>query len=169
MTPTDLLSYLGAITGVVGAITGIAGSVMGYLSYRKAGEIKSLELRLDLMKTGVEVFQKADALCDLLARAERSRNAVAAAVGTYRSGAHERWMHQFAADEESLASINESVDELNVDYSKAPLRELEKATGELHALQTIVQGISERYVGSIAEDDRNRVFLRDLAHAKVNG
>ncbi|WP_157058448.1 hypothetical protein [Azoarcus sp. CIB] len=46
MTDSDLLAYVGAITGVIGAITGIAGAVMGYFSYRKTNEIKALELRL---------------------------------------------------------------------------------------------------------------------------
>jgi hypothetical protein len=168
MTNTDLLSYVGAITGVIGAVTGISGAIMGYLSYRKAGAIKSLELRLELMKVGVEVFQKADDLGALLTRAKRSRDAVAAATGMYKSGAREKWMRQFAADEESLATINESVDDLNVDYSTSTLQQLEKAIGELHALRVIVQGISERYATFISEDDRAREFLRDQAHARAN-
>lgn len=168
MTNNDLLSYIGAITGVIGTITGIAGAVMGYLSYRKTSEIKALELRLEIMKTGVEVFQKAEDLAGLLARAKRSRNAVASAMGTYKSGAHEKWVRQHTADEESLDSINESVDQLNVDYSKAPLRELEKAIGEIHGLRTMVMGITERYVGFIAEDDRNREHIREQTHARVN-
>ena len=168
MTNTDLLSYVGVITGVTGAVTGIAGAIMGYLSYRKAGAIKSLELRLELMKVGVEVFQKANDLDALFARAKHSRDAVAAATGMYKSGAREKWMQQFAADEESLATINEAVDDPNVDYSKSTLPQLEKATGELHALRVIVEGISGRYVASINEDDRSREFLRDQAHARAD-
>ncbi|WP_157058449.1 hypothetical protein [Azoarcus sp. CIB] len=120
------------------------------------------------MKSGVEVFQSADSLVDLLARAKRSRDAVAAAMGSHNSGAHDRWIRQHAADEESLASINESVDELNFDYSNAPLHELERAITDVHALRTIVGSITEKYVDSIAEDDRNREFIRDQAHARVN-
>jgi hypothetical protein len=161
MTNSDLLSYIGAITGVIGAITGIAGAFMGYLSYRKTNEIKALELRLEIMKTGVDLFQKAADLADLLSRAKRSRNAVAAAMGTRQSGAYERWVRQHTADEESLDSINDSVDQLNIDYSKVSLRELERAIGEINGLRTIVMGITERYVGSIADDDRNREFIRE--------
>lgn len=168
MSNTDLLAYIGVISGLIGAVTGISGSLMGYFSYRRTGEIKSLELRLELMKTGVEAFQSADDLGVLLDRAERSRNAVAAAMGTYNSGAREGWMRQLAADQESLASINESVDELNVDYSKSSLSELEAAAGDLHVLRATVKGISERYVASIVEDDRNREFLRDQSHARAN-
>jgi len=141
---------------------------MGYLSYRKAGVIKSLELRLELTKVGVEVFQKADDLGALLNRAKRSRDAVAAATGMYMSGAREKWLRQLAADEESLATINESVDDLNVDYSKSTLQQLEKAMGELHALRVSVEGISARYAASVSEDDRAREFLRDQAHARSN-
>ncbi|MDP9891542.1 transposase-like protein [Variovorax boronicumulans] len=168
MTNTDLLSYVGAITGVIGAVTGISGAIMGYLSYRKAGAIKSLELRLELMKIGVEVFQKADDLGALLARAKRSRDAVAAATGMYKSGAREKWIQQFAADEESLTAINESVDALNIDYSQSTLQQLEKAIGELHAFRVVVNGISARYTASISEDDRSREVLRDQTRARVN-
>tara|TARA_R110001599_G_scaffold64023_4_gene179388 strand:+ start:64708 stop:65217 length:510 start_codon:yes stop_codon:yes gene_type:complete len=168
MKNTDLLSYIGAITGLIGTITGIAGAVMGYLSYRKTNEIKALELRLEIMKTGVDAFQKAEDLVDLLARAKRSRNAVAAAMGMRQSGAYERWVRQHTVDEESLSAINESVDQLNVDYSKAPLRELEQAIGEIQSLKTIVNCIMERYLGSIVEDDRNRESIRQQAHARVN-
>lgn len=167
MSNSDLLSYVGAVTGVVGAITGIAGSAMGYFGLQKTGEIKSLELRLELMKAAAEVFQKVDNLSDLLVRAKNSRDAIAAATGTYHSGARERWTRQLAADEESLESINESFDELNVDYSESKMRELEKAIGELYGLRTILDGISERYLGSIAEDDRNRELLRSQAHARA--
>jgi len=168
MSNTELLSYVGAVTGVIGAVTGIAGAAMGYFSYRKTGEIKAIELRLELMKTGVQVFQNAEDLAGLLTRAKKSREAVLAAMGMRNSGAHERWLRQHTADEESLASINESVDELNVDYSKAQLHQLEGALGEVHTLRTIVSGITERYLTSFAEDDRNREFIRVQAHEKIN-
>ena len=85
MINTEMLSYIGALTGVIGAIAGIAGSIMGYFSLRRTGEIKALELRLELVKAATDVFQKIDSVGDLLARAKKSRDAVAAATGMYHS------------------------------------------------------------------------------------
>jgi hypothetical protein len=166
MTETAVLSYVGAITGVIGALTGIAGSIMGYLSYRKSNEVKALELRLELTKLGQDTFFKADSLGELMLRAKRSREAVSAAMGTRKSGAMTHWHSQYAADEQSLDGINESIDELNIDYSSADLKAMETALGEVHSLRSIVIAIADRYTASVEEDDRNREFLRDQVHAR---
>jgi len=131
-------------------------------------EGKALELRLELTNLGQETFFKADDLGELLVRAKRSREAVSAAMGVRKSGAMVHWNRQYAADEESLGGINESIDELNIDYSSADLKSMEKALGEIHGLRSIVISIADRYTASIAEDDRNREFLRDQAHARHN-
>jgi len=34
----------------VGMVTGISGAIMGYISYRRSGQIKALDLRLELAK-----------------------------------------------------------------------------------------------------------------------
>ena len=161
MDNNDLLSYVGAITGVVGAVTGIAGAFMGYFGLKKTGEIKSLELRLEVIKAAAEVFQYIDSLGELLDRAERSRNAVLAALGRYHSGAREHWARQLAADKESLETLSESFDELNIDYSNSSMRELEKSVGEMFALRTLLDGIMKRYKESMLEDERDRQFIRD--------
>lgn len=79
-----------------------------------------------------------------------------------------KWQRQYENDENSLGDINESIDELNIDYSSADIKAMEKAIGEIHGLRSIVISISDRYTASIEEDDRNRTFLRDQAHARHN-
>ena len=160
MNSTDMMSYLGAITGVVGAITGIAGSIMGYLGLSRTGEIKALELRLELVKAATDVFQKIDSVGDLLAQAKKSRDAVAAATGVYHSGARQHWQRQFEADHESLDSINESFDELNVDFSQFSMRELEKTISEFYGLRVFLEGIAQRNTQLLAEDERTRESIR---------
>lgn len=160
MSNTEMLSYVGALTGVIGTIAGIAGSVMGYFSLRRTGEIKALELRLELVKAATDVFQKIDSVGDLLARAKKSRDAVAAATGMYHSGARQVWLRQFEADHESLNSINESFDELNVDFSSFSLRELERSISKLYGLRTFLDGIAQRNAQLIAEDDLSREVIR---------
>jgi len=160
MSNIEMLSYLGALAGVIGAIAGIAGSIMGYFSLRRTGEIKALELRLELVKAATDVFQKIDGVGDLLVRAKKSRDAVAAATGMYHTGARQVWQRQYEADHESLDSINGSFDELNVDFSEFSMRELEKAISEMYALRTFLEAIAHRNARSIAEDDLNRESIR---------
>lgn len=161
MNSTDMLSYIGAITGAIGAVTGIAGSIMGYVGLRRTSEIKALELRLELAKAAADVFQKIDSVGDLLGRAKKSRDAVAAATGAYHSGARQQWQSQFEADHESLETINESFDELNVDFSQFSMRELEKTISELYGLRTFLDGIAQRNAQLLAEDDRTRESIRN--------
>lgn len=154
------MSLIGIATGAVGTLTGIAGCIMGYLSLRRTGEIKALELRLELVKAAADVFHKLDSVGDLLARAKKSRDAVAAATGMYHSGAREQWQRQNDADHESLGVLNDDFDELNVDFSRHDMRELEKALSGMYALRTFLDGIAERNLQSIAEDDRMRETIR---------
>lgn len=58
MSDGELLSYVVAVTGVVGAVTGIAGAVMGFISYRRSKEMKTLDLRLELMKLLTQLFHE---------------------------------------------------------------------------------------------------------------
>lgn len=169
MSETELLSYVGAVTGVIGAITGIAGAVMGYYSYHKTNEMKALELRMELMKSGIETFQLAEDLGDLMLKAERSRQAVAAATGMIDSGAMEIWKRQYKADEEALGFFNETIDEYNIDYTATPISELEKRIVEIHSLRTMIKGVADRYLASLADDDLKRNDIKEIMTHRVKG
>lgn len=169
MTEAELLSYAGAVTGGIGAVTGIAGAVMGYISYRRTNEMKTLDLRLELMKMLVQLFHQVDSVGELIDRAERSRNAVAAAIGMRKSGAMERWLRQLNADRESLSTLNAAFDELNVDHSSATATDLETKIVEAHALKTTLDAIHQKYSAALADDDAQRAHIRESSRSRLAG
>src|SRR6266850_1567817 len=71
---TTVLSYVGAVTGIV-------GSILGYLGYRQSRQIKSLDLRLELRKSVSDLRATVEELPGLLQRARESRAAINAARG----------------------------------------------------------------------------------------
>jgi hypothetical protein len=70
-------SYVGMATGIIGALTGIIG-------YRKASSLKSLDLRLELKKATHNALTDVHQIEELINRASKSRQAVAAARGMFR-------------------------------------------------------------------------------------
>jgi hypothetical protein len=169
LTEAELLSYAGVATGVIGAVTGIAGAVMGFISYRRTNEMKTLDLRLELMKLLVQLFHQVDSVGELIERAERSRQAVAAATGMRKSGAFERWLKQVEADRESLGVINEAFEELNVDHSAASATDLESKIVEAHALKTTLDAMHQKYSSALAEDDAQRGHIRESSRSRIEG
>lgn len=59
MSDPDWLSYAGVITG-------IAGATMGYISYRRTGKMKTLDLRLELRKAVNDLRSSVESLPSLL-------------------------------------------------------------------------------------------------------
>jgi hypothetical protein len=94
MPEADLLAYVGAIGGVLRAVTGVAGAAIAHVSYKKAEQLKVLDLRIELGKLVVSLIDDVDELASLLEHAKKSRHAEAAATGMRGSGAMERWQKQ---------------------------------------------------------------------------
>lgn len=123
--------------------------------------MKTLDLRLELMKLLVQLFHEMDGVGDLVDRAEKSRSAVAAATGLLGSGAFEHWIKQVGADRQSLQVLNEAFEEMNVDHSAAGATELEGKIVEAHSLKTTLAAMREKYSASLSEDDTERGHIRE--------
>lgn len=80
MLNSNSFNYVGVITGVIGAITGISGAIMGFVSYRRSGHMKALDLRIELRKSISDLHDSAQSLPSLLDLAQKSRIAIAADV-----------------------------------------------------------------------------------------
>jgi len=167
MADADLLSYIGAVGGIVGAFTGIAGAVIAYVSYKKTEQLKVLDLRIELGKTVVSLIEEVDELPRLLEYAKKSRLAVAAATGMSKSGATEQWGRQWQADEKSLASLQSEIEELNANHGICTTKELEEAIIAAHLLQKTVTRIRQSYEQYLAEDDKNRDGIHQAARDRV--
>ena len=168
MADADFLAYVGAVGGVIGTISGIAGAVVAYVSYRKTEQLKILDLRIELGKLVVGLLEDVDDMSRLLQQAKKSRKAVGAATGMRGSGAAELWDGQWEADEKSVASLHESVAELNADHAIATTRELEEALIAAHSLHKTATRIRQSYEQSLAQDDKQRDSLRQAVHDRLS-
>lgn len=166
MAEVDLLTYIGAIGGTVGAVTGVAGAVIAYVSYKKTEQLKVLDLRIELGKLVVGLIHDVDRLPELLERAKKSRHAVSAAMGMLESGATKQWDKQWQADDQSVGSLDEGVEELNSNYSAATTKELEEALIMAHLLQKTANSIKLSYEQYLTEDEKKRDGLNQAARER---
>lgn len=161
MSNLDMLSYTGAITGIIGAVTGIAGAIMGYVGYRRSMEIKALDLRIELRKSISDLSDEIQDLPNILDQAKRSRTAVAAATGRYKSGAMQHWLAQWEADQKSLETFDIGFNELNINHFQDDHATLEASLIEAHSLLTSVRRMRHKCEIGIESDDRERDHIRE--------
>jgi hypothetical protein len=153
------MAYAGAITGIIGAVAGIAGAVMGWIAYRRSGQMKTLEMRLELRRAMNETEQTIHGVSDLLAYAHKSRERVSAARGLRNSGAMVAWQQQFDEDQAPVRSLIERAPKADPLHHLKP-EELETRLAAVHKFQIALSAIVNRYKASIAEDDQHRSEIR---------
>lgn len=160
MTDTTWLSYLGAATGIVGTITGIAGAVMGYVGYRRAGQLKALDLRLELRKSENDARTALQSLPSLLEQAKDSRIAVAAAMGQHGSSRVKLWTDAYEYDLSTAKALAEKAPDPNADHGGLTPAELETKLVEVYALRSKAGQMRANYEASLATDEKDREQLR---------
>ena len=168
MSPT-LLSYIGTGTGIIGALTGIAGSVMGYLGLRRTGQIKSLDLRLELRKAERGLRGILNDLPEFLSRAKQSRYAVASANGGLQSGWIVGWTQAWEADLEKIRQLEGDLPDQGSDLVKATHYELESRLVVAHTMTSQASGLQAKYQASIAEDDVMRQRIHEAVAMRAAG
>jgi|APLak6261670063_1056076.scaffolds.fasta_scaffold01439_2 hypothetical protein len=166
MADLDWLGYTGAITGVIGAITGIAGSVLGYVAYRRSDQLKALDLRLELRKNSTSLVAEAKELLPLLDYAKKSKVAVVAATGMYKSGATEKWVAECDTDVEKIKALLGALPNPEDQHLDLPPTDLETKLVEAHGLKDTVSRFRKKYDDSIATDDKDR---EQIVAARMGG
>jgi hypothetical protein len=160
MSEQNWLVYLGAIAGVIGAITGIAGVVLAFFALRRTGQLKALDLRLELRRTEATLQSEILSLIPLLERAKTSRTHLAAAQGSYHSGAIKHWLSEWGTDLVEASSLAEGASLLDADCTAFSQAQLEARLITIHKLQGQVSRLSGKYRDSLAVDDAGRAQLR---------
>lgn len=150
------MSYAGIITGAIGAFTGIAGAALGYISYRRTGKIKALDLRLELRKTVNELRSTLESLAPLLQSARVSHRSVLSARGLSRSSAMDVWEAELEKDRKSIGILTSAVPDPSSSFDDLAYSALEAKLVEVHATQLKVSGLAEKYCASLASDDKQR-------------
>ena len=160
MSEPGWLAYVGAITGGIGAVTGIAGAILGYIGFRRTGQIKALDLRLELRRTESTLREDIHDLLPLLERAKTSRTRLAAAEGRLHAvTAH--WTSHWDTDLAEANSLVAGSSALDVDCSRFSQAELEDRLINIHKLQHKVGRLAQKYQDFLAEDDIGRDHLRE--------
>ena len=160
------LGYAGVITGVIGAVTGVAGSVLGYIAYRRSDQLKALDLRLELRKNIASLIFDASELLPLFENAQRSKLAVASAVGLYKSGATEKWVSEYEMDKITATTLIEKLPKANESYTELSPSSLESKLVEIHSQQDAISRLHKKYGESLAKDDKDRAQIAATRNAK---
>lgn len=166
MTEPHWTGYVGIATGIIGAITGISGAIMGYVSYRRSNSLKSLDLRLELKKAVNNVQSNFSQLEKLIERANKSREAVASAMGRLRSGIMEKWKQEVEADKSTVKLLHQNAPVVDKSYDDLTPKELESALVEAHQLQVQVDELRKKYDAAIQADDEDRKHIRESVRAR---
>jgi uncharacterized protein YsxB (DUF464 family) len=159
MSDPNLESYVGMVTGIIGAITGITGAILGYIGYRKTNEIKSIDLRLELRKGISEVEVLLSKTEELLPYANKSRQRVSAALGSFQSGAMVKWSQDYESD---LALLRELSNKKPIISNPESLSQnsLEQEIINFHGLQLQLKELNEKYTAHLQSDEKDRDRLR---------
>jgi hypothetical protein len=166
MSAPNWIVYVGIATGIIGAITGISGAIMGYVSYRRSNNLKSLDLRIELRKS-VNVAQSSlQQLAKLIECANRSRQAVASAMGRYQSGMMENWKQEVEADNNAVKTLLQNAPAPDTSYDDLTPKELESTLVEVHRLQVQIDELSKKYDAAVRADDEDRKHIREDARAR---
>ncbi|MBB4133402.1 hypothetical protein [Xanthomonas sp. 3075] len=173
MSEQSWLAYIGAIAGIIGAIIGIVGAVVAIQAFRRTGELKALDLRLELRRTESTLRSDIQDLIPLLELAKKSRTRLAAAQGNFHSAATTHWLCQWDADVAEAKKLVAGASALDIDCSSFSQAELEARLVTVHKLQRQLAQLSGKYQSSLAADDSGREHLRAdqrvITQARLDG
>ena len=148
-------------TSYVGMITGVSGAIMGFISYRRSARLKTLDLRLELRKAMNELHQQHKQVSDLIAYANGSRKAVAAAMDNLRSGRMKLWEEAVEADKDRLNKLKEGLPIAGETFAGLKAEELESRLVDIHNKQCEVNSLLNKYKAEVESDDEARRHIRD--------
>ena len=153
MAAPDWVSYAGALTG-------IGGLILGGLAYRRTGNIKAIDLRVELRKQESDLRSMIQSLPEVLENAKTSHERIAAATGKYQSGAMQAWLGDWQADYATAKFEAQSMPKDPIPCDGLSHFELERALIAVHEKMGILRQVRERYEASVVGDDQDRDHLR---------
>lgn len=163
------MTYVGMALGGLGAISGVIGAVTGFVSYRKANSLKSLDLRLALRKAVVDLQYGLLEVRSLMELSLRSRTNVSAALGKTNSGEMKSWLKTFDMDAKQIDYLAVEVPLNEHQFNELDLKKIEAELVKMHALQTRLDSIKATYSAVLKKDDEDRKYLRDRVQASTPG
>ena len=173
MLDQDWLTYIGAIGGLVGALSGIGGLVLAILAFRRTGQLKALDLRLDVRRCERSLNSDAGDIIQLLESAKASHTHLGAAQGNYQSGAMQHWLADWDTDLASAELLVKQTAALGTARRGLSQPEFEARLNTVQDLQHQLAKLSSKYHGMLAKDDIGRAQLRAdqrvVTQARIEG
>ena len=164
------LSIFGAVTGAIGAISGLVGSFLGYKGYRRAQDVKALDLRLEFRKAVTDARAIVDDLPDLVSDAERSRDYRLIATGHQGGEATTAWIKTKEADREVLSSLQIELERLvKSDATTNNHAKLESRLVSIHALTTTATQLTTKCKKRIEDDEKSLARKAQVRAAILRG
>jgi hypothetical protein len=150
-----------------GFIIAVFALLVSFASYRRTNTIKSLDLRLDLRRSVVDLRGDLVTLSELLNTAERSRKAVAVATGNLGSGRMKLFIDQIAADRKLALQLPNEIPTSGDNFRSLNAKSLEEQIVLTHQLRGKVSTLIEKYQGSLANDDQERKRIDESAARRI--
>ena len=154
-------------TSYIGMVSGVIGVLVASFSLHKTNKIKTLDLRIELRRSVLDLNLLHEALEETLQKAKKSRENMSAAMGRFRSGGMKAWLDQHSKDVGVWLEMNQSLPAKDCSYKSLNSEQLEQNIVETHEQQRILKFIEDRYINSINEDQKNGEFLREQAHKQI--
>ena len=150
------LSYVSLGLSVLGAVSGCLGTVLGWRGYRRAGKMKTLDLRLELRKVDAEIKSFVLGLPELLDRVKLSRESILAASGRAQSGAMQFCRDELRKDGERQQRLAQALPADDPDYRGYSPEALEQELVRRHAALGEAKWIASKYERWLADDNQAR-------------
>lgn len=147
-----------------GVIISIGAFAMSIAAYRRAGALKSTDLRIEVRTLANTLRSAIAALPALLDLAHESRMRVLAATAGALSGDAKLWEEQVAANRSLLAKLAAPTEQ---NYAKHTHQALEDELVALRGLRDQVDATRERYLSALAADEKERGRLKNAVAAIV--
>ncbi|HTV85498.1 MAG TPA: hypothetical protein VME63_08830 [Dyella sp.] len=154
MAIPDWVSYVSLAGGIVGTISGC-------LAYRRTGQLKALDLRLELRKVDSELRNFFSPLSAKLDYAKRSRERIAAVTGGVQSGPMQKWLAEYNEDLSNFHRMEASLPTPSESYRSDAAATLESKLVMRHNLMIDAKALLAKYEASVVRDDKERESLRD--------
>jgi hypothetical protein len=153
-------------TGILGTVCGVGGLVVAILSYRRAGSVTLLNLRLQLRQALNDLQLLRGGIEEHLELANESRKRVMAAQGAWTGGAGEIWKSEFAEDKAALNALLEIAPQPPDDYENLSTAELERQLAQVHRSFGELRKIREKYQRTLDQDDEWRRRREDRMNSR---
>ena len=168
MANYNWIDYTSLAISVVGMITGVVGARLGYISYRRSNEIKSLDLRLELRREVSTTRKLVELVVTRINQSKRSRRALAAMAGN--SGAALAWQGIADNEIETANNLGAALPSAEEKFTKLTQSELENKLVESHQIAVELNALLKKYGSAISSDDaeRHNLIRLDRKSTRLN-